>query len=174
MLTCSRCRTIMAPAPGTKCPACGFVSVPRPAALAAAPHHVPAPGVAPRASTTATRSPGPAPARRMPTAIEKVALGATRVLWAGVALAGTFFFDWVHRDADTVFSVLFFALALGGVLLIGSGLGFSKNARIVCAVLMIVPVVNAIVAIGLLAHASQHLAKAGYVIKFPAVRRASP
>jgi hypothetical protein len=171
MATCARCGTIMAGTPGAKCPSCGAVNNARPVAdVPAAPRAVP---TAPTEPPPPHESPAPraTASRPLPTAIEKVALGLTLIMWAAAALLLAIIAAMASPEVGSVFQFACFALALAGVLLIGTGEGLSVGTRVVHAILMFLPLANLILALVMASRAMHDLKAAGYTIGFMSVKR---
>ena len=170
MATCARCGTIMAGTPGAKCPSCGAVNNAAPArqATPAAQAFAPAPEAPTSRETPAPQATASPP---VPTAIEKVALGLTLIMWAAAALLVAVVAAMASPAVGSVFQFACFALALAGVLLVGTGQGLSVGTRVVHAILMFLPVANLILALIMAARAMRDLKAAGYAIGFMSVRR---
>ena len=171
MATCARCGTIMAGTPGAKCPSCGAVNHAAPARQAtpaAQAAFAPAPEVP---TSRETPAPQATASRPVPTAIEKVALGLTLIMWAAAALLVAFVAAMASPEVGSAFQFACFALALAGVLLVGTGEGLSMGARVAHAILMFLPVANLILALLMAARAMRDLKAAGYTIGFMGVRR---
>lgn len=172
MATCARCSTIMPGTPGAKCPACGAINTPLPAAEAprARDDAARAREDSPRATLLPARE---AEARPMPTAIEKVALGLTLVLWAAGALLLAIVTAALEKQVAGIFNLACFLLALGGVVLMAWGQGLPVVVRVVLAMLMFVPIVNLVIVLVMAARAMKALKASGYRVGFMSVRRGS-
>jgi hypothetical protein len=159
MATCRRCGTIMAAVPGAKCPACGAINDP-----------LPAPAPAPD-TTVEPRAEAPSAVRPVPAALDQVALGYNLVIYAALALLAAIVLGTLHNALLGGLNLLCFLLALAGVLLMATGMGWSSGLRIVLAVLMFIPIVNLVTAMAMIAKASMVLKGAGRRIGFLGVKR---
>jgi hypothetical protein len=167
----------MAAAPGTKCPACGMVRDP-PAAKPLAEKTAPAPESRPR---HAPERPRPATGPRggappglaslpIPNAIDRVAVGATLLIWAAIALFASMVFSQVSEIFSEVLRIAGFLLGMAAVLLVGNGLGMAKGTLLFVVILMLVPAVNFVVALLMVARAAAALKAAGRRVSFPGVK----
>jgi hypothetical protein len=166
----------MAAAPGTKCPACGLVRegpVTKPVAEKTAPTPESTPRHAPerpRATSPQARGAAGLASLPIPNAIDRVAVGATLVIWAAIALFASMVFSQVSEIFSGVLRVAGFLLGTAGVLLVGNGLGMAKGMLLFLVILMFVPAVNFVVALLMVARAGAALKAAGRKVSFPGVK----
>ena len=155
MAICGRCGTIMPAMPGAKCPACGAAS-----------------DAPPPATHTTVEQPTETAAapRPVPTAIDKVALGYNLVIYAALALLAAVILESLHTSVAGGFNLLSFVLALAGVVMMATGLGWSIAVRILLAVLMFIPIVNLVTALAMVVKSTRVLKAAGWRIGFLVVK----
>ena len=172
MATCSRCDTIMASAPGTKCPACGHVSNPVATRQApAGPAHATAAAPAPRSPIAAPPGSIANPLERIaPGPLGKLALGLTLIMYAAATFLASLVAAALDDDVASVIQFLCFALALAGALLIGWGMRFPAKGMAVLAVIMLIPGLNFLATLIMVAVAMKPLKDAGYKIGFMSVK----
>jgi hypothetical protein len=152
----------MAGLPGAKCPSCGAIAK-------GAPERPKEAVVEPRAEPPEMPASAPearAGVRPMPTPIQKAALGLTLVIYAVATYLLSLFATMASPDLGTLVGFVAFALALGGMVLMGLGLQFTGVGMMLAVVATFIPLVNIVAVLVVASRAMQALKAAGYRIGF--------